>query len=358
MEELAPETVGVAAGLGAARQVALGGHVAVVRTLAARGVLIAVTDVEDLQGRVGKRLTAWAPGTGNDRTIGRGLAHRRGPFGTGRRRSCAATLPHSTISSEKNIAPHNRSPRTPCWPKTNRRRRWTWLTRPLADRARRNIPPPRSARWCSGHHLPGMFRAEFGWDLYTRMCVPVAEHLTRVWYYHCTRPRNAWRRLWDRVAYATIRRWIIEYNFSRQDETVMLRQRYDTPEKRSGTDAEVIQWRRLVVTKHFGGRGAAFEYKNPDGLSPDAVPLSRVSVRYVQEHARARGARGRHERSATRPPTVPRDGGGRRGPRLARRGEHPGLGADRGGGEEGRRGGRQHLPGRRLQARAEGLRRS
>jgi hypothetical protein len=168
------------------------------------------------------------------------------------------------------------------WPLTNRRRLWTWLTKPLANRARRHVPPPRSARWCGGHHLPGMFRAEFGWDLYTRMCVPVEEHLTRVWYYHCTRPANAWRRMWDRIAYATIRRWIIEYNFSRQDEAVMLHQRYDTAEKLSGTDAEVIQWRRLVVTKQFGGRDAAFEYRNPDGLSPDAVPLARVSVRYLQ----------------------------------------------------------------------------
>ena len=177
------------------------------------------------------------------------------------------------------------------WPKTNYRRFWTWLTRPLADRARRNIPPPQSARWCGGHHLPGMFRAEFGWDLYTRMCVPVEEHLTRVWYYHCTRPKNAWRRFWDRAAYATVRRWIIEYNFSRQDERVMLNQRYDTPEKLSGTDAEVIAWRRLVVTKQHGGRNAAFEYRNPDGLDPSNVPLERVSVRYLQE--KARGTAGR-----------------------------------------------------------------
>jgi hypothetical protein len=83
--------------------------------------------------------------------------------------------------------------------------------------------------------------------------------------------------------YATLWRWVIEYNFSRQDEAVMLHQRYDTPEKLSGTDAEVIQWRRLVVTKHFGGRNAPFEYRNPDGLDPDAVPLERVSVRYLQE---------------------------------------------------------------------------
>ena len=173
------------------------------------------------------------------------------------------------------------------WPKTTYRRLWTWLTRPLAERARRHIPPPRSARWCGGHHLPGMFRAEFGWDLYTRMCVPVEEHLTRVWYYHCTRPKTALARLWDRVAYYAVRRWIIEYNFSRQDEAVMLNQRYDTPEKLSSTDAEVIQWRRLVVTKHAGGRDAPFEYKNPDDLDPAAVPIGRVSVRYLQEQSRA-----------------------------------------------------------------------
>jgi hypothetical protein len=48
----------------------------------------------------------------------------------------------------------------------------------------------------------------------------------------------------------------------------------------------VIQWRRLVVTKHFGGRDAPFEYRNPDDLPPDAVPLDRVSVRYLQEQRR------------------------------------------------------------------------
>jgi hypothetical protein len=85
-----------------------------------------------------------------------------------------------------------------------------------------------------------------------------------------------------------VHRWIIEYNFSRQDERVMLDQRYDAPEKLSGTDAEVIQWRRLVVTKHFGGRDAPYEYRNPDGITPDQVPLGRVSVRYLQEHSRAK----------------------------------------------------------------------
>jgi phenylpropionate dioxygenase-like ring-hydroxylating dioxygenase large terminal subunit len=169
------------------------------------------------------------------------------------------------------------------WPKTTWRRLFTWLTRPLAERARRHIPPPRTARWCGGHHLPGMFRTEFSWDLYTRMCVPIEESLTRVWYYHCTRPRTALGRLGRRLAYYGLHRWIVEHNFSRQDEKVMLNQRYDTPEKLSGTDAEVIQWRRLVVTKHLGGRDAPFEYRNPDGLDPEKVPLERLSVRYLQE---------------------------------------------------------------------------
>jgi hypothetical protein len=71
----------------------------------------------------------------------------------------------------------------------------------------------------------------------------------------------------------------------------MLNQRYDTPEKLSGTDAEVIQWRRLVVTRHVGGRDAPFDYHNPGGMAPDAVPLNRVSVRYLQEEQRANARR-------------------------------------------------------------------
>ena len=136
-----------------------------------------------------------------------------------------------------------------------------------------------------------MFRAEFAYDLYTRMCVPVEAKLTRVWYYHYLRPSSALARVWQRALYVLLHRWIVEYNFSRQDERVMLNQRYDTPEKLSATDAEVIQWRRLVVTKHYGGRDAPFEYRNPGGLAPDAVPLNRVSVRYLQEEQRAKARR-------------------------------------------------------------------
>ncbi len=121
------------------------------------------------------------------------------------------------------------------WPKTNYRRYWTWLFRPLAERARRHIPSPRTARWAGGHRLPGMFRTEFSWDLYTRMCVPIGENLTRVWYYHCLRPKGTLQRLWQRFLYGAVHRWIIEYNFSRQDERVMLDQPAATRLTNTGT---------------------------------------------------------------------------------------------------------------------------
>ena len=81
------------------------------------------------------------------------------------------------------------------------------------------------------------------------------------------------QRLRDRLLYWSLYRWLVEYNFSQQDMSVMENQRFDWKEKLSGTDAEVIQWRRLVVTKHVGGRSAAFEARDHDdtgAFDPDA----------------------------------------------------------------------------------------
>ena len=130
-----------------------------------------------------------------------------------------------------------------------------------------------------GHRLPGMFRAGVAptgstarvprprggglFGLYTRWTVPVEEWLTRVWYFHSTKPSNPITSGWYWLLYWTNYRWLVEYNFSQQDMSVMENQRYDWPEKLSGTDAEVVQWRRLVVTKHFGGRNAEFEHRLP-----------------------------------------------------------------------------------------------
>jgi phenylpropionate dioxygenase-like ring-hydroxylating dioxygenase large terminal subunit len=162
------------------------------------------------------------------------------------------------------------------WPQHNYRRFWTWLFAPFVKHALQQIPAPKTARWAPGHRLPGMYRTQFMVDFYTRQTVAVEENLTRLWYFHYIRPRHAAQRVWRTVMYYLLHKWVVEYNFSRQDASVMLNQRYDAPEKLSGTDAEVIQWRRLIVTKHLGGRNASFAFRNPDDLAPDKVPLERI----------------------------------------------------------------------------------
>lgn len=178
------------------------------------------------------------------------------------------------------------------WPKHTYRKYWwrlfTWFFQATAV----PTPPVKTDRWSAGHRLPGMFRAGgvvpgpnpqagrprqttgglFG--LYTRQTVALEEWKTRTWYFHYTRPKNKLQLLWYKALYWGMYRWLAEYNFSQQDMAVMLRQRYDWPEKLSGTDAEVVQWRRLVVTKHFGGRNAPFEYKAMDkdgAATPETV---------------------------------------------------------------------------------------
>lgn len=173
------------------------------------------------------------------------------------------------------------------WPKHLFRRWWKYLFNPIFWLALAGIQQPvlrDPDRWVGGHHLPGMFRAGgstqppprpkgffllrmfterhsglFG--LYTRQTVPVEDWLTRVWYFHSVVAKNKlqWLRAW--FGYFTWGRWQGEYNFSQQDMSVMLNQVYDAPEKLSGTDAEVVQWRKLVVTKHFGGRNYPFDHE-------------------------------------------------------------------------------------------------
>lgn len=184
------------------------------------------------------------------------------------------------------------------WPKHRYRRLWSWFFSPVLNLLSIPQGPIRDTqRWGSGHRLPGMFRASGGaappgsqrpmnplrrlltasgggslFGLYTRQVVPVDDWLTRVWYYHYTRPRNRFHRLWIWFNYFTLGRWTSEYNFSQQDMSVMLNQRFDLPEKLSGTDAEVVQWRRLVVTKHFGGRDYPFEQGRIEELADVEEP--------------------------------------------------------------------------------------
>ena len=88
------------------------------------------------------------------------------------------------------------------------------------------------------------------------------------WYMHPVVAKNKLKLAWYWLVYWTWARWSCDYNFSQQDMSVMLNLRYDTPEKLSVTDAEVVQWRRLVVTKHYGGRDHPFSYENRERGEP------------------------------------------------------------------------------------------
>ena len=128
-----------------------------------------------------------------------------------------------------------------------------------------------------GHHLPSMFRFDFGTHMYTRACVPVDEQLTRVIYYHAVRRRTAIGRALARLFFVTFQNWAMNANFSDQDYRVMAPQRYDTAEKLSGTDAEVIAWRRLLLSARGmparGDLGAIDDIRDESvaGLGPNAT---------------------------------------------------------------------------------------
>ena len=101
---------------------------------------------------------------------------------------------------------------------------------------------------CGGHHLPSMFRFDFGPFMFTRACVPVDEKLTRVFYFQAKRKRSRLAKLGAALHFHAFNNWALNTNFSSQDYRVMAPQRWDTPEKLSGTDAEVIAWRKLLLT--------------------------------------------------------------------------------------------------------------
>ena len=147
------------------------------------------------------------------------------------------------------------------WPKSKWRLWWNWIFLP-ANRRRFGKPPlVTHPHWGPGHHLPGMFRSDSRTNIYTRMCVPVDENATRVIYYHFTRPGNWVGRLYERAHFFLWHNWVQNIQFSNQDLSVMVNQRYDTVEKLSGTDAEIIQWRKLLQRVANEGRQALKELR-------------------------------------------------------------------------------------------------
>jgi phenylpropionate dioxygenase-like ring-hydroxylating dioxygenase large terminal subunit len=151
------------------------------------------------------------------------------------------------------------------WPKTNWRRYWLGIIALFKHYSTVKLwsqyPPFNdNEEWdmhtyidgkrarSGGHHLPSMFRFDFGPHLLTRACVPIDEHTTRIVYYHSLRRKGAIRQALYTLYFHSIYRWALYNNFSMQDYRVMSKQRYDLPERLSATDAEVVAWRRLLLS--------------------------------------------------------------------------------------------------------------
>jgi hypothetical protein len=169
------------------------------------------------------------------------------------------------------------------WPKHTYRRLWGWFFAPILRLVNVNQVPCENESWRGGHRLPGIFGGapapgqpvrrpqgqgqSFLYGNYRRWPVAIGEWQSRLWYFHGTLPKNRLQLAWYWFVYWGISRWLGEYNFSQQDMSVMPMQYYDKPEMLSITDQEVVHWRRLVVTKHFGGRNAPFEFGRMGGLT-------------------------------------------------------------------------------------------
>src|SRR5207249_221636 len=137
------------------------------------------------------------------------------------------------------------------WPKHRWRLKWTWLTGKFR-RVRKRPAWSWSEEWtgepgAGEHHLPGMYRRDYGDHFYTRQCVAVTENLSRNIYYWTLRPAPVLQRLWETVSYRMWKRWSMYTNFSTQDFRAVAPQRYDTPEHLSPTDIHQVYWRRLVL---------------------------------------------------------------------------------------------------------------
>ncbi len=131
------------------------------------------------------------------------------------------------------------------WPKQAWRVHW----HRFVSRFRRQRDRPalvKSEEW-AGLHLPCTFRVDYRTFIYSRCTVPIDREQSRMVYFHATRPATRWKRWVDTFAFYVWRNWQMNYNFSGQDQRMMENQRYDTPEKLSGTDRFPLETRRLIV---------------------------------------------------------------------------------------------------------------
>lgn len=134
------------------------------------------------------------------------------------------------------------------WPKRTTRLHWHRLV-DLAKRfqpARPEEPMIDDAEWRQAH-LPSTFQVDYHDHIYSRVTVPVDAGRSRVFYFHTTKPRSRARRIWDRVLFTVYLNWMVNYNFSGQDQKIVEKQYYDRPETFTATDVFPLTLRRFLL---------------------------------------------------------------------------------------------------------------
>ena len=149
------------------------------------------------------------------------------------------------------------------WPKHRWRLMWSWLFNWAGKRRWKSEKIDTTEEWGGNlHHLPAIVRVTHGTDMHTRVNVPITEFRTREVYFHTTRPKNGFGRLYEQVHWTLFGRWSQVTNFSIQDYKAVGPQRYDTQEYLSATDMHQVKWRRLLT------QARGLEQVNADQLLP------------------------------------------------------------------------------------------
>jgi len=146
------------------------------------------------------------------------------------------------------------------WPRSRLRLSWTWLFDILRAPFNRLPPYRASDEWETGQHLPCMVRINYQDHMWTRWAVPIDEKTTRMFYFHSAVRRTALGRAYEWLAYHLFHHWVMDRNFSAQDAPAAVNAYYDRPEYLAPTDAQLVGWRKLLLT----ARGLAGPPRAPE----------------------------------------------------------------------------------------------
>ena len=134
------------------------------------------------------------------------------------------------------------------WPRHRWRVSWVWLFDLLRKPFDALEPYRASDAWETGQHLPCMVRINYRTYMWTRWAVPIDERTTRMFYFHTAARKTALGRAFEWLAYHCFHTWVMDRNFSAQDAPAAINAYYDRPEYLAPTDAQLVGWRKLLLT--------------------------------------------------------------------------------------------------------------